>query len=141
MGEGEGQQALANVILSKPGLTNKIQQSKRTFFLGKLAAQQAEMSGNSETSRNDWKTIHEPSKVSTPLSAIPATAQATKKRSRRRGGGGGAAAQTEAEARDKLEALFAACRRRDPVRITRTMELVQGLARLASIPPSLLTEA
>merc|ERR1712187_777072 len=73
--------------------------------------------------------------------AVPQPAKARQEKKHSRGSGGGFAAQAEAESRDILASLDAACRRRSPTRIQKAMERAHQLLMTPGLPPQLAAEA
>merc|ERR1712187_994732 len=135
------QQALADVVVSKPGLAKNMIQTKQGHYAVTRAFQLCKVCGSSETAKTVKDIVREKTTITAPPPVVPSSAQLPQARSRRRGGGGGASAQAQAEARDLLVSLDAACRRRQSTRINKAMERAQGILNSSVMPPSLIAEA
>merc|ERR1712176_162857 len=135
------QQALADVVVSKPGLVRNMMQTKQGQYVVTRAVQLSKMSGSNETAKPVKDIVRKKATIIAPPPVVPNSAQMPQARSRRRGGGGGAFAQAQAEARDLLVSLDVACRRRQSTRINKAMERVQGMLNSSVMPPSLIAEA
>merc|ERR1712176_566297 len=140
-GAREEQQALSDVVVSKPGLVRNMRQTKQGQYVVTLAFQLSKVSGSNETAKSVKDIIREKATNTAPPPVVPNSAQLPQARSRRRGGGGGASAQAQAEARDLLVSLDAACRRRQSTRINKAMERAQCILNSSVMPPSLIAEA
>jgi len=137
-GAQEDQEALAKAILSTPRVFAQIRASQ-----GELAARLAvQLAQGFEGAEMESECVQESAPSVLQPSLSEPKLMKTGPRARRRGAGGGAGAQAEAEARDLLESLYAACRRRAPVRITKAMEKIVGsFAAPSTLPPTLINEA
>jgi len=134
----EDQAALANVIVSTPGVCAQLKASQ-----GERLARLAVKSSN-ELGRSKMEIECAREAIISACPPLPSEPTFTnpKERQRRRGAGGGAAAQLEAEARDLLESLQAACRRRAPARITKAMEkIAREIMPSSTLPLALIDEA
>jgi hypothetical protein len=136
-GARDAQEALANVIVSTPGLLRTMKKSQHGKYVHRLAFQVLDgldTTATGDRTRPQPQTIQVPSRKSQP----PKPGQSSV---HRRGGGGGAVAQLEAEARDLIASLDSACHRHSPTRITKAMERVQQLLMTPGLPPLVVAEA
>merc|ERR1712176_834608 len=139
-GSRDAQAVLANVIVSTPEVCRYMKKSKHGKYVHRLAFQVLDACSSLPTSDHVRKQLPPPVYEVSP--AVPPHANVKQgKTNRRGGGGGGLAAQAEAESRDILASLNAACLRRSPVRIQKAMERTHQLLMTPGLSPQLAAEA
>jgi len=136
-GARDAQEALANVIVSTPGLLRSMKKSQHGKYVHRLAFQV--LDGFTTATAGDRARPQPQTVQVSPKKPQPAKAEQSNVH--RRGGGGGAIAQLEAELRDLIASLDSACRRQSPTRITKAMERVQQLLMTPGLPPLVVADA
>jgi len=118
------QMRVAGAVSAVPGLLKIMAQQKQSHYVAKIICEvmnQAQAVEAITVRGTKTQVVDFPEPAATSAGVNP-----TPDKHRRRGKGGGKTAQEEAEARDLLESLRAACLRRSPARIAKALQRVQN---------------
>jgi len=133
---------VAEAVSAAPGLFRFMGQQKQSHYVANIIREVLRQARTVEVP-TDRKTktlaLNRSIEVGTTATCIGVNSTVDNKR--RRGKGGGKTAQEEAEARDLLESLRAACIRRSPARIAKALQRVQNAFSTPWASPALTQEA